>query len=137
MTPKQRRLTEKEIKSAKDAADAITGIGDWGTTQDGRFFWAYVVESLVNQATNGTTDGKPWVEPELTDEDAKQRPWVKVKDSEEQSWSAFLVRLVYVKPAGSMFRFSAEDPNDDHALLEWNFCRLATPEEIEDANAER
>jgi hypothetical protein len=137
MTPKQRRLTEKQIKSAKDAADAITGIGDWGTTPDGRFFWAYVVESLVNQATNGTNDGKPWIDLELTDEDALRRPWVKIRSDSRDEWGSFLVRLIYVRPKGVEYRFVVEDPKELHDVTAWGCCRRATPEEIEAANAER
>ena len=133
----QRKLSDNDRKDIQRAANAVLQMCDWSLFPEGREYWDGIYGSLSERAHYGTTDGKPWVEPELTDEDAKQRPWVKVKDSEEQSWSAFLVRLVYVKPAGSMFRFSAEDPNDDHAVLEWNYCRLATAEEIEDANAER
>ena len=129
----QRKLNDDLIQRLQAAKDAVINI-NWTLTSEGPDFWEDVYSRIRNKAHHGTTDGKPWVEPELTDEDAKQRPWVKVKNSEEQSWSNFLARLVYVKPAGSRFRFSAEDPNDDHALLEWNYCRLATPEEIEAAN---
>jgi hypothetical protein len=136
MTPKQRRLTEKQIKSAKDAADAITGIGDWGTTPDGRFFWAYVVESLVNQATNGTNDGKPWIDLELTDEDAKQRPWAMVRDRETGNW---IGPKTLVAKSGYHYVLNGEtSPNKElQGVSAWRFARLATPEEIEAANAER
>jgi hypothetical protein len=33
---------------------------------------------------HNTTDGLPYVEPPLTDEDARQRPWVMVRDNEAE-----------------------------------------------------
>jgi hypothetical protein len=126
VTPKQRRLTEKEIKSAKDAADAITGIGDWGTTPDGRFFWAYVVESLVNQATNGTSDGKPWVEPELTEADAMRRPLVMAKQQQSFEWAGPFVLIDKLPNGLFVTRF-----DDQKSVNLWSIARRATPEEIE------
>jgi hypothetical protein len=132
----QRKLDDGLIRRLRAAKDALINV-NWKLTSEGHDFWEDIYNRIQNKANHGTTDGKPWVEPELTDEDALRRPWVKVKDYEETSWSSFVVRLVYVKPAGSKYRFSAEDPNDDHEVRKWNFCRIATPEEIEAANADR
>ena len=127
VTPKQRRLTEKEIKSAKDAADAIAGIGDWDTTPDGRFFWAHVVESLVNQATNGTSDGKPWVEPELTDKDAQGRTFVMAHTNTSYTlYGPFI--LIRVRSKGA--KYVVESLSGD--ILMYEHARRATAEEMKD-----
>jgi hypothetical protein len=133
----QRKLDDEERNGILNAADAIAEMCDWDNLPEGRSYWDSIHTNLSDKAKHGTTDGKPWVEPELTDEDAKQRPFVKVKDNEEDEWGRFVVRLVYVKPKGSYLRFTTEDPADDHAVLEWKYCRRATPEEIEAANADR
>ena len=133
----QYKLSSEHIAKIDQLANDLLRAFDWLGTPEGVEFWDDVHRKLTDKVKHGTTDGKPWVEPELTDEDAKQRPWVKVKDSEEQSWPNFLARLVYVKPVGCSLRFVAEYPRGDHPSMAWGYCRRATPEEIEAANAER
>jgi hypothetical protein len=133
----QRKLSDNDRKDIQRAANALLKMCDWSLFPEGREYWDKIYESLSERAHHGTTDGKPWVEPGLTDEDAKQRPWVKVKDSEEEEWGRFVLRLIYVKPKGSDYRFATEDPEDDHGVFVWNYCRRATPEEIEAASADR
>jgi hypothetical protein len=81
---------------------------------------------------HGTTDGKPWVEPELTDEDAKQRPWVRVWDKDPGA--SHIQQLVYVSD-GLEYRFSVV--NSCGLITSWKYARRATPEEIKAANANR
>jgi uncharacterized protein YdhG (YjbR/CyaY superfamily) len=130
---KQIKLNELEKQSIEDAARELAQMIDWHKMPDGHEYWAEIHEKLCNCVKHGTNDGKPWVEPELTDEDAIKRPWVKVKDYARHEWSHRCVRLVYVKSHGA-FRFTVEDPADNHEVEEWNHARLATPEEIEAAN---
>jgi hypothetical protein len=133
----QRKLSDLDRKDIQRAANAVLGMCDWSLFPEGREYWDRIYESLSYRARYGTTDGKPWVEPELTDEDAKQRPWVKVKSDSRDEWGSFLVRLIYVKPKGTAHRFVVQDPKELYDVTEWSHCRLATPEEIEAANAER
>jgi len=130
----QRKLSDNERKDIQRVANLMLTMCDWCDLPEGRGYWDEIFTKLNKRAHHGTNDGKPWVEPELTDEDALRRPLVKVKDNEEDEWGRFVVRLVYVKPKGSFLRFTTEDPADGHAVLEWKYARRATPEEIEAAN---
>ena len=47
-------------------------------------YWLTVVKQLEAMQTTGTTDGEDLAE--LTDEDAKERPWVMCRDEEDQDW---------------------------------------------------
>jgi hypothetical protein len=126
----QRRLTIAEDSHLRTAWSVLVRIADPCKEILG------IQQSIYDMLHHNTTDGRPYVEPPLTDEDAIKRPLVKVKDNEEDEWGRFVVRLVYVKPQGSYFRFTVEDPADDHAVLEWKFARRATPEEIAAAGLE-
>jgi hypothetical protein len=133
----QHKLSSYHVEKIRKLSADLMCAFDWHSSPEGSGFWCDIHKDLCNRAEHGTSDGKPWVEPELTDEDAKQRPWVMVRDSKEEEWGRFVLRLIYVKPKGSDYRFVTEDPKDDHGVFVWNYCRLATPEEIEAANANR
>ena len=130
----QKKLTKENAKSLYEAADIIQGCFDWSDTDEGCHFWGRVVELLRSKASNGTSDGKPWVEPEppLTDEDACVLPrlLVMVRDDELQPWDGPYRYLgKYDDPA---FPFVADSGKDGD--LVWKQARRATPEEIEAAN---
>jgi hypothetical protein len=60
----QRKLKEEDAKLLYEAADIIQGCFDWSDTDEGAHFWFRVVELLRNKASNRTSDGKPYVDPE-------------------------------------------------------------------------
>jgi hypothetical protein len=60
----QKKLTKENAKSLYEAADIIQGCFNWGDTDEGVHFWGGVVELLRSKASNGTSDGMPWVDPE-------------------------------------------------------------------------
>jgi hypothetical protein len=113
----QRRLTideESHLRAAWSVLQKITK--PWeeiGMLQ--RAVWEMVA--------NSTTNGLPYVEPPLTDEDARARPWVMVRDTEVQFWKG---PRKFAAKAGQFYVFSFPDD----ALTSWNHCRRATPEEI-------
>jgi hypothetical protein len=123
----QRKLDDEERNGILNAADAIAEMCDWDNLPEGRSYWDSIHTNLSDKAKHGTTDGKPWVEPELTDEDAKQRPWVMVRDNDCQEWKG--PRKLAAK-AGQFYVFTFPDD----ALSSWIHCRRATAEEIEAAN---
>jgi hypothetical protein len=128
---KQRKLSDDDRKDIQRAANAVLGMCDWSLFPEGREYWDGIYESLSDRARYGTTDGKPWIEPELTDEDAKQRPWVMVRDGYAGGWYG-PARLAIVN--GGLFHI-IEMPSN--LVTRWRFARRATPEEIEAANADR
>jgi hypothetical protein len=133
----QIKLNSRQIEETRKAANGILRGFDWGSTPEGMEFWTDVHKKLEGKADHGTTDGKSFTEKELNDEDAKRRPWVKVKSDSRDEWGSFLVRLIYVRPKGVEYMFVVEDPEELHDVTAWSCCRLATPEEIEAANADR
>jgi hypothetical protein len=88
-----------------------------------------IQQSVYDMLHHNTTDGLPYVEPELTDEDARQRIWVMVRDTEVQFWKG---PRKFAAKAGQFHVFSFPDD----ALTSWNFCRRATPAEIAAAGLE-
>jgi hypothetical protein len=130
---KQIKLSDDDRKDIQRAANAVLQMCDWSLFPEGREYWDKIYESLSERAHHGTTDGKPWVEPELTDEDAKQRPWVMCRDAHDQRWRG---PYVLVCKTNEKYGFAAAF-SDFSELTSWDYCRLATPEEIEDANADR
>jgi hypothetical protein len=127
----QKKLRNNQAEKIEKLARDLMSAFDWADAPEGVFFWGEVHNRLRNRAEHGTTDGKPWVEPELTDEDAKQRPWVMVRDGYAGGWYG-PARLAIVN--GGLFHI-IEMPSN--LVTRWRFARLATPEEIEAANADR
>jgi hypothetical protein len=119
----QRRLTideESHLRAAWSVLQKITK--PWEEI-------SMLQRAIWEMVANSTTDGRPYVEPPLTDEDAKQRPWVMVRDREDQPWKG--PRQLAAK-AGQFYVFSLPDD----ALSSWILCRRATPEEIAAAGLE-
>jgi hypothetical protein len=127
----QRKLDDEERNGILNAADAIAEMCDWDNLPEGRNYWDSIHTNLSDKAKHGTTDGKPWVEPELTDEDAKQRPWVMVRDDEAHGWHG--PRILAARCSSNYYSFTPSKS----AIVGFRYCRLATPEEIEAANADR
>ena len=128
----QRKLDDDLIRRLRAAKDAVMKF-DWKLTSEGTAFWEDVYSRIRSKAHYGTTDGKPWVEPELTDEDAKQRPWVMVRHNLQREWTGPCILVCVTK---DRYSFTAATP-DLSEVDTWQECRRATPEEIEAANADR
>jgi len=120
----QKKLRADSIEACKKAREALHRITDWDSTAEGVVYWVGVVASLNAMAKHGTSDGKPWVEPPLTDEDAKERPWVMVRDINCQPWCGPKV-LAYVE------KDAIDSPEYlDTAGVWWGYARKATADEI-------
>ena len=87
---------------------------------------------LQDMLTHNTTDGLPYVEPALTDEDARARPWVMVKDDSAHPWQGPFV-LIRERKAG--VRYVVENFKNG-AIYGYNNARRATSEEIAAAGLE-
>jgi len=119
----QRRLTIDEESHLRAA---------WSVLQKITKPWEEISRlqrAIWEMVANSTTNGLRYIEPPLTDEDAKQRPWVMVRDREDQPWKG--PRQLAAK-AGQFYVFSLPDD----ALSSWILCRRATPEEIAAAGLE-
>lgn len=60
---KAEKLTAGEADRIRQAMHIIDGAFLWSATPEGRDYWLEVSYKLRAIADNGTTDGKPWVEP--------------------------------------------------------------------------
>jgi len=133
---KQMKLTDSDRKDMQRIASLMLTMYSFDLLSEGRQYWDEVYTRLIDKVKHGTNDGKPWVEPELTDEDAKQRPWVMVRDRETSNW---IGPKTLVAKSGYHYVLNGEtSPNKElQGVSAWRFARLATPEEIEAANADR
>jgi hypothetical protein len=122
----QRRLTDDERKQVRRAYDALYSLHVYVS---GR---AELAEKLLAMLTHNTSDGRPYVEPPLTDEDAKQRPWVMVRQNLQREWTGPCI-LVCVTKERYSFTAAAPDLSETNT---WQECRRATPEEIAAAGME-
>ena len=70
---KQIQLTAEQTEQAERAKQSVARLGAWDDMEGGDSYWREVWTRLHYMAKNGTSDGKPYVEPPLTDADACQR----------------------------------------------------------------
>jgi len=125
----QRKLKREEIETLRCYRSWYNRVCEYGVFSKDDSHFVHTQKMIEH----GTTDGKPWVEPELTDEDALRRPWVMVRDRNEDKWCGPVLLVAATK---EKFSYLAILPDLSEANG-WKFARLATPEEIEAANADR
>jgi hypothetical protein len=124
----QRRLTDDERKQVRRSYDALYSLHVYVS---GR---VELAEKLLAMITHNTTDGLPYVEPPLTDEDARQRPWVMVRDCEDHEWSGPR-KLAAVTPQAKTKCYYILS-NDGKTITTWDRCRRATLAELVGAGLE-
>ena len=117
----QRRLTEDEISYARSICGGLLNLKNGGV---GVECLIAVLDCIIE---NNTTDGLPYVEPKLTDEDAKNRRLVMVRDRDEYAEHG-PQKLVAIE--GDYFIASKVDGS---GAASWRQCRPATKEEIKAA----
>jgi hypothetical protein len=122
----QRRLTDAERRQAQQAYSGLYNL-NWHV--HGR---VELAEKLLAMLKHDTTDGHPYVEPSLTDEDARQRPWVMVRQQLQREWTGPHILVCVTK---ERYSFTAAEP-DLSQTNTWQECRRATPEEIAAAGLE-
>jgi hypothetical protein len=91
----------------------------------GTDFYVQLIRNLEAMQTTGTTDGEELAE--LTDEDAKERPWVMVRDFDDKPWQgpARLLAATDGLPAPFIARCGG--------FVVWAKCRRATENELSQA----
>ena len=124
----QRKLKYEEIETLRCYRSWFNRACEYGIFSNDDSHYLHVKKMIEH----GTNDGNPWVEPELTDEDAKQRPWVMVRQSDAYLWGG---PYVLIRVTSGALRYIAEQ-NPQHVCF-YKHARLATPKEIEAANGNR
>jgi hypothetical protein len=61
---RQRKLNSEQICHADEASSNIARISSWDELDGGDKHWRGIYEKLRAFAVHGTTDGKPWIEPQ-------------------------------------------------------------------------
>jgi hypothetical protein len=73
-----------------------------------------------------------YIEPSLTDEDARQRPWIMVRDADTNPWNG---PFVFICKTKERWGFAVTQP-DFCELQSFRYARRATAEEIAAAGLE-
>jgi hypothetical protein len=120
----QRRLTDDERKQAQQAYSGLYNL-NWHV--HGR---VELAQKLLAMLKHDTTDGLPYVEPPLTDEDARARILVMCRDREAADWQG---PHVFAAKGGHFFYAFI---SKGEVVRPWNHCRRATPAEIAAAGLE-
>jgi hypothetical protein len=121
----QRKLTDDEKENLIQARWYLRMVTGFASQPA---YFGFAISDLDAMADNGTTDGRPYVEPEpeivIDDQWAAVWPrrWVMVRDYEDESWDG-PYRLLGVSGDQGDYPFSI-DGN------QFNQARPATPEEI-------
>jgi hypothetical protein len=175
----QRKLNPEELERVEQARHNLRGMCGWTTTDRGDDYWRGVDKELSKMLLHGTTDGRPYIEPQPeigdgyrlateadawrkdvqyfsnlrgkgwfpravhgkplessyhyrvpidripTDEDARQRPTVMVRDCETSEWKARSLLAV----TGRRFPFVAGGSGYD--VAPWRLCRFPYPGELD------
>lgn len=123
----QRRLTEAEDSRLRRVWNILGEIAD-PCEEIGK-----IRRAMWEMVAQGTTDGKPYVEPELTDDDMAKRIWVMCRDRDTDPWMG--PRKSAAK--SSKFYYVFNSKGDILAdWVHWVQCRRATPAEIAAAGLE-
>jgi hypothetical protein len=117
----QRRLTEGEQACLRYVHERLKGLKNGGVEVD------YAISNLNRILENDTTNGLSFIEPKLTEDDAKNRRLVMVRDRDEYAWHG-PQKLVAIE--GDYFITSKVDGSGGAS---WRQCRPATKEEIKAA----
>jgi hypothetical protein len=119
----QRRLTDKEKKQVSDFLDIYMALHENG-------IWVTPTHAAA-MLTHGTTDGRPYVEKKLTEQDSFSRPWVMCRDHETASWHGPAVFVDKLPDGKYVCRTQCQK-----GVNAWLYCRRATEDEIAAAELE-
>ena len=122
-----RELTSDECRDQRTLMKILerNKLAEW---LGGGEYWLTVFKQVEAMQTTGTTDGEDLAE--LTDEDARERPWVMVSD-DRIHWMRNPKTLLSAPPTSAKY-VVVDDIHDDVATA-WNHARRATENELKQA----
>jgi hypothetical protein len=122
----QTKLKEENAKRLDYAADIISQAFAWSDTDEGSEYWDEVYEHLRMKASNRTSDGKPYIDPEPPIPDGWRRALdnehcrkdVKLWDKDKKQWAK---RLFPSQPFlnGDRYIVPIDPPLTDHDACVW------------------
>ena len=127
----QDKLSKQQINELRSARMYLGAALTWGNTEEGHDYWHDVDELLGLKVKHGTSDGKPYVEPQRwrvpTDEDAKSRPKCRYRDKQREDWREGILLHVSATTANLPEPFAVI--RGDGACDVFTYCEvLDTPE---------
>jgi hypothetical protein len=122
-----RELTSEEARDQRTLFKILerNKLNEW---LGGTDFYVQLIRNLEAMQVTGTTDGEELAE--LTDEDAKERPWVMVGDERNVLMTRPHI-LLSAPPASA--RYVVVDDANDKTATSWEYARRATENELKQA----
>lgn len=129
----QERLSTTEAATCRKIAAKLGSAFDFDATDEGKEYWQSVVENLCRKWKHRTSDGKPYVDPPLTDQDACVWPrlLVMVRDKDTEPWRGPFQYVGKDTASDCSLKYMVWGTDGYHEWYEQ--ARRATPEEIEAA----
>jgi hypothetical protein len=120
-----RELTQDEARDQRTLFKILqrNRLNEW---LGGTDFYVQLIRNLDAMQQTGTTDGEELAE--LTDEDARERPWVMGKSHNENSWQGPYRLLVGPPTATNWVVLTSY-----RTILHFRQCRRATENELKQA----
>ena len=128
----QKKLTEEQISNCRNIArllDRETLAFGWRDTEEGSDYWMEVLDKLREKIHHGTSDGKPWVEPEpeippgyrKAEPDEWKRTDVKYWSRTFKEWSDRPTQVLAFDPpqAGTIYIVPIDQPLTDQDACVW------------------
>jgi hypothetical protein len=123
----QQKLTKIQCETLAEIADALLTIFSMCQLSEGLAYWNEVHNKIAAKAHHGTTDGKPYKTPPLTDKDAKNRVFVMAWNHDQHpDYSSGPYKLIDILVNGVYVLRS----KDNCSVLMYAYARRATDEEI-------
>lgn len=122
-----RELTQDECRDQRTLLKILerNRLSEW---MGGTLFYRQVIRNIEAMQTTGTTDGEDLAE--LTDEDAKERPWVMCRDEEDQDWRG-PHKLIAVKETHMKNVVIRKTESGVDLVASYKFARQLTQQEKE------
>ena len=122
-----RELTSDEARDQRTLLKILerNKLAEW--LGGAEFYYQFIINLEAMQIT-GTTDGEELAE--LTDEDAKDRPWVMVREKEMESWIG--PRMLLAGPPKTE-KYVTADRTHGYLPTHWEQARRATENELKKA----
>ena len=111
-----------------DSIDAFL----WKDTEEGREYWASVIEKLLDKINNETSDGKP-LNLEPTEVDVQNHALVYTREYGDHWTGLYRLDNIFIDPKGNKQYVVFSPYCNQHLVMP--FCRLATDEELRKHNA--
>jgi|LakMenEpi03Aug12_release.lakeMendotaPanAssembly.Ray.scaffolds.fasta_scaffold68326_4 hypothetical protein len=134
MQYKQTQLNEKQIKNIIHICHMLDSIDAflWKDTEEGREYWASVIEKLLDKINNETSDGKP-LNLEPTEVDVQNHALVYTREYGDHWTGLYRLDNIFIDPKGNKQYVVFSPYCNQHLVMP--FCRLATDEELRKHNA--